>query len=1039
MSQRPRRARTIPPIAMPPFPRPVSTWVGRDADLARALALLESETLHLVYGVGGVGKSELVFRLFGLARDQPAWAAAPAVLVGVRPGMAPEHVVAALRAGLGPRRARIAIAGSGAASLDDDLAEVARALDATPALVFLDDVHHLEPEVGARILGYLSRHVRASRIVAASRVEVPLPAGTPPPAIHRLGPLDLGATRDLVARLAERMGVAAPDAAIVYRRSGGSPFYVLRDVAGDATGPGDGGLDHTLRELPDDARALVGALACARASLSPEDARGLAGDAALRELGRRFLVDGLRDQVLVHDLVRDAWQRIATRRERGSAHRRMGALYRDRAVKDGRVAPAEAGDVVLAAHHLVAAGDADDAWELIEPSYRAVAAAGIDHLLLDDLRTLAGLVASAREPIALMTARILVRRSLIAEASDALAALGDRGEAASLRWLILSGEVAQRRGRLGESEQLFRRARAAATTPAERLQAALELADVASLRGQNHEARVVLAAARRDHAPLAPRDRGRWGWSETLSYIIEERFAEAAAAARAAATAVAGGGHEDLEVLLALLEVLARAELDDVVGARALLDRLVVRAAATGALREHVQALYRGVLAYFAGELATAEVDLDRAFGYLSEHADYVMASIGGYYRVRTHLARGDSAAALDLSARMTRLATAAELDTLAPHGRAAHAEALFASGKVEQARAAAEAALAAPRVCAQARLVARTVLARAAAHDGDLVAARAHLVSAELDAPPPDEDPELEAAAERAAAARARRAALELEVASVELCGGDPRRALEAGERARRHFATVGRRGQEARATIAVAAARVMLAAPSADALERAAAEVAIAEALATASGYRRVLARCALVRAAIARRRGESIELSAAQVELADASFPEGRALAVLLGATDVAAGVRATLAALGLIAGPRLRVLGRSGERVVGDGEADAIRAAHALVVEPARAVIAIGGHSDRGRALLCELLAALIEAGGAVVSPEALFLAVWGGVEYHPLRHRNTLYVALKRLRAALRELRGDDVEIIETAAGGWRLADRIDAIVLRPVE
>ncbi len=1034
MTQRPRRARTIPPLATPPFPRPVSTWVGRDADLARALALLESETLHLVYGVGGVGKSELVFRMFGLARERPAWAAAPAVLVGVRPGMAPEHVIAALRAGLGPRRARIAIAGAGAANLDDDLADAARALDAAPALVFLDDVHHLDPDVAARILGFLSRHVRASRIVAASRVEIPLPPGTPPPAIHRLGPLDLGATRDLVARLAERMGVAPPDAATVFRRSGGSPFYVLRDVAGDASGPGDGGLEHTLRELPDDARALVGALACARAPLSPDDAIGLAGDAALRELGRRFLIDGLRDQVLIHELVRDAWLRIASLRERAAAHRRMGDLYRDRAVKEGRVAPADAGDVVLAVHHLVAAGDADAAWELCEPGYRAVAAAGIDHLLLDDLRTLAGLVTAAREPIALMTARILVRRSLIAEAADALAALGDRGPDASLRWLILSGEVAQRRGRLGESEALFRRARAAATTPAEHLQAALELADVASLRGQNREARAVLAAAARDHAPLAARDRGRWGWSETLSYIIEERFAEAAAAARAAALAVAGGGHEDLEVLLALLEVLARAELDDIVGATALLDRLVVRAAATGALRDHVQSLYRGVLAYFAGDLAAAEGALDRAFGYLSEHADYVMASIGGYYRVRTHLARGDTAAALELSGRMTRLATAAELDTLAPHGRAAHAEALFACGKVDQARAAATAALAAPRVCAQARHVALTVLARAAAHDGDLVAARAHLAQAERDPPIADEDPELEAVGERVSAARARRAALDLERASIELCGGDPRVALEAAERARRHFAAVCRRGQEARATIAVAAARVMLAGP--DALARATGEVAAAEALARATGYRRVRARCALVTAAIARRRGET---SAPFDDLADASFPEGRALAGVFGAPDVAPGVRATLAALGLIAGPRLRVIGRAGARVIGDAEVDALRAAHAIVVEPARALIVLGGKSDRGRALLCELLAALVEAGGAVVSPEALFLAVWGGVDYHPLRHRNTLYVALKRLRAALRELRGDEVEIVETAAGGWRLADRVDAIVIRPID
>ncbi len=56
---RPRRSKTIPPAihsaAARPFPRAVPTYVGRDAELARALELLDRETLHLVYGVGGVG------------------------------------------------------------------------------------------------------------------------------------------------------------------------------------------------------------------------------------------------------------------------------------------------------------------------------------------------------------------------------------------------------------------------------------------------------------------------------------------------------------------------------------------------------------------------------------------------------------------------------------------------------------------------------------------------------------------------------------------------------------------------------------------------------------------------------------------------------------------------------------------------------------------------------------------------------------------------------------------------------------------------
>ena len=146
---------------------------------------------------------------------------------------------------------------------------------------------------------------------------------------------------------------------------------------------------------------------------------------------------------------------------------------------------------------------------------------------------------------------------------------------------------------------------------------------------------------------------------------------------------------------------------------------------------------------------------------------------------------------------------------------------------------------------------------------------------------------------------------------------------------------------------------------------------------------------------------------------------------------------------LAALGLAPGASYRVVGKGGVRIVDDGELDRLRAGHAFVIEPVRAVITCNHAGqvaiDRGRPLACELFAALVEAHGAVVSAEQLFLTVWGGREYHPLRHRNTLYVAIKRLRTTLRELLGEEREIIETAAGGWRLADGIDAVSVRQLE
>jgi DNA-binding response OmpR family regulator len=81
-------------------------------------------------------------------------------------------------------------------------------------------------------------------------------------------------------------------------------------------------------------------------------------------------------------------------------------------------------------------------------------------------------------------------------------------------------------------------------------------------------------------------------------------------------------------------------------------------------------------------------------------------------------------------------------------------------------------------------------------------------------------------------------------------------------------------------------------------------------------------------------------------------------------------------------------------------------------------------------------MAALLAGLLAAPAEGASAEHLFYEVWGGREYHPLVHRNTIYVAIGRLRQALRELLPGR-EIIKTAASGWRLAADLDLCVIRP--
>ena len=81
----------------PLFPRAVSTFVGRTAEVARVLDLLDRETLFTVYGVGGIGKSELLYKVVEEARKLPRWRHATPVLIEVKPHLDVDSVLAVLR------------------------------------------------------------------------------------------------------------------------------------------------------------------------------------------------------------------------------------------------------------------------------------------------------------------------------------------------------------------------------------------------------------------------------------------------------------------------------------------------------------------------------------------------------------------------------------------------------------------------------------------------------------------------------------------------------------------------------------------------------------------------------------------------------------------------------------------------------------------------------------------------------------------------------------------------------------------------------
>lgn len=125
--------------------------------------------------------------------------------------------------------------------------------------------------------------------------------------------------------------------------------------------------------------------------------------------------------------------------------------------------------------------------------------------------------------------------------------------------------------------------------------------------------------------------------------------------------------------------------------------------------------------------------------------------------------------------------------------------------------------------------------------------------------------------------------------------------------------------------------------------------------------------------------------------------------------------------------------VELVDRAGRRRVSRDALARDREHRDLFVDAVRCVIVAGERTEAGKPTSARILARLIAAQGQCVPADALYREVWGAAEYHPLRHRNTLYVAINRLRKLLhRMLEGR--EVIETTPAGWRIADDVDACV-----
>jgi len=217
------------------------------------------------------------------------------------------------------------------------------ALSATgPTLLVVDDLQWLDPP-SAALVHYLVRGA------VASRRAIGLLAGTRPSAdstpilaslerlfedadgaravVHELGPLD---ERDSVALVQAAVpGVQATEAAAMWRRVGGSPWWLLALARSRRADPADV-LGERLRRLSPDGAALLSLLAVAGRPIGAAFAGRLLGwgdaraEAAVRELTSAGLaverIEGLRP---AHDLVREAVVRQLPPASRREQHERL--------------------------------------------------------------------------------------------------------------------------------------------------------------------------------------------------------------------------------------------------------------------------------------------------------------------------------------------------------------------------------------------------------------------------------------------------------------------------------------------------------------------------------------------------------------------------------------------------------------------------------------------------------------------------------------------------------------------------------------------
>lgn len=153
-----------PTVRRSNLPAEVSSFVGREAELARTAALLEHSRLVTVLGPGGVGKTRLAVRVAmeAVARfPDGVWLVELASVTDGR------GIVPAVVGSIGIREARV-LSRTVTDTAPDPMTRLVEQLDHSDTLLVLDNCEHLIEEV-AILVGHLLSRCPGLRVLATSR------------------------------------------------------------------------------------------------------------------------------------------------------------------------------------------------------------------------------------------------------------------------------------------------------------------------------------------------------------------------------------------------------------------------------------------------------------------------------------------------------------------------------------------------------------------------------------------------------------------------------------------------------------------------------------------------------------------------------------------------------------------------------------------------------------------------------------------------------------------------------------------------------